>query len=174
MYSQTCGSFRPERPPANSLVTLLLSTAWVVATASGCSEAFDREQSSASTTASTTAAAITEFDAGVIFGNEASYLCIPLERIGLAADEIRQVTSSCECVRPSVVEYRDTANQTASALRLDFVVEPEGDDEPSAANLAIQISFLLANGATQPFTVQLLHTTVTLQGRPGRMSDHEW
>lgn len=64
------------------------------------------------------------FDAGILFANESSYVCIPLEKLGIdIAKEIFSVKSSCQCVRPSVVRYRQRESVGGIALQLDFVEE---------------------------------------------------
>ena len=69
----------------------------------------------------------TVFDAGVLFANEASYLYIPLQKLGIdPAQEIVSIKSSCECVRPSVVRFLQRRSQEEVALRLDFVEDTKG------------------------------------------------
>ena len=104
--------------------------------------------------------ASTVFDAGVLFANEASYLCIPLEKLRInPAQEILSVKSSCECVRPSVVRFLQRRSQEGVALRLDFVEDTKGqEDETSPSSLAGEIKFEFASGTEQSVTIQFLHT----------------
>ena len=104
--------------------------------------------------------ASTVFDAGVLFANEASYLCIPLEKLGIdPSQEIVSLKSSCECVRPSVIRYFKRQSQEGVALRLDFGDDSNGKDETSPTPLSVEIQFEFAVGAKQSVTIQLLHTT---------------
>jgi len=101
------------------------------------------------------------FDAGVLFANEASYLCIPLERLGIgSAQEILSIKSSCECVRPSAVRYVRQISQDGVALRLDFVKDSQAQDNMDPVSLAVTIKLQLASGIEQSVTIQFLHTTV--------------
>ena len=102
----------------------------------------------------------TAFDAGVVFVNEASYLCIPLQKLGIdPSQEILSVKSSCDCVRPSVVRFLQRRSQKGFALRLDFVEETKGQkDETSPSSLAVEIKFQFASGTEQSVTIQFLHT----------------
>ena len=101
------------------------------------------------------------YDAGVLFANEESYLCLPLEKLGIdPAQEIVSVKSSCECVRPSVVRYLQRRSQEGVALRLDFVEDTQGHaDETSPSSLAVEIKFQFASGTEHSVTIQFLHTT---------------
>ncbi len=100
------------------------------------------------------------FDAGILFANEANYVCIPFEELSIdPAQEITSIKSSCECVRPSVVRYVQRQLQEGVALRLDFVDGSNGQDETSPKSLAVEIQFEFASGAKQLVTIQLLLTT---------------
>ena len=101
------------------------------------------------------------YDAGVLFANEESYLCLPLEKLGIdPAQEIVSVTSSCECVRPSVVRYLQRRSQEGVALRLDFVEDTQRQEhETSPCSLAVEIKLQFASGTEQSVTIQFLHTT---------------
>ena len=100
------------------------------------------------------------FDAGVLFANEASYVCIPLEKLSIdPAQEIVALKSSCECVRPSVIRYFKRQSQEGVALRLDFGDDSNGQGETTPTPLSVEIQFEFAVGAKQSVTIQLLHTT---------------
>ncbi len=103
------------------------------------------------------------YDAGVLFANEESYLCLPLEKLGIdPAQEILSVKSSCECVRPSVVRFLQRGSQEGVALRLDFVEDTRGHaGETNPSSLAVEIKFQFASGTEQSVTIQFLHTTQT-------------
>ena len=84
---------------------------------------------------------------------------IPLEKLGIdIAKEIGSVKSSCQCVRPSVVRYRQRESVGGIALRLDFVEESKVQDETSPSLLALEITFQFASGTEQSVTIQFLHT----------------
>ncbi len=63
-------------------------------------------------------------DAGIIFANEANYLCIPLSRFGVAdSEEVLSVETSCDCTQPSIVSVNEAAERKSKGLRFDFVSE---------------------------------------------------
>ena len=103
------------------------------------------------------------YDAGVLFANEASYVCLPLEKLGIDPSQvIVSIKSSCECVRPSVVRFLQRRSQEGVALRLDFVEDTQGQkDETSPSSLAVEIKFQFASGSEHSVTIQFLHTTQT-------------
>ncbi len=102
------------RGPRFSIAIVVCS----VFTACGCSSAIQISDSGKSSIV---------FDAGILFENEASYVCIPLEKLSIdSAQEIVSIESSCECVRPSVVRYHDRPSQEGVALRLDFIKDSKG------------------------------------------------
>ncbi len=107
------------------------------------------------------------FDAGIVFSDRDSYLCLPVEQFGLPSDAaIESLKSSCECVQPNVVEYVTQRGTLAKAVMLNFVAESAlFDDQASsfdgdfrAAQLGVLIDVNLANGAAHQFTVLLLST----------------
>ncbi len=103
----------------------------------------------------------TFFDAGILFANETSYLCIPFEKLGIeSGKEIVSIKSSCECVRPSVVHYLLRKSEEGIALRLDFVeVEDwKSQVEVNPNSLGVKIEFQFASGTEQSVTIQFLQT----------------
>jgi hypothetical protein len=120
----------------------------------------------------------TEIEAGIVFADRESYLCLSFERLGLAdGDVVTSVNSSCECVQPSVVSYRSPRGQNAHAVLLRFVEEdsknsPQTELEPSdfavstPVNLGVLIDVKLADGSDKQFTVNLLHTSLAQEVAP--------
>ncbi len=105
-------------------------------------------------------------DAGVVFADQANYLCVPLSRLGISTgDEVLAVKSSCECTRPSIVEYQETTTKSDRALRIDFEPEPTVPGSHAApASLAVEVTLELAGGRSTSATIQFLHTTVADTG----------
>ena len=103
----------------------------------------------------------TAFDAGDLFANEASYLCIPLQKLGIdPSQEIVSIKSSCECVRPSVIRFLQRRSQERVTFRLDFVEDTQGHaDETSPSSLGVEIKLQFASRTEHSVTVQFLHTT---------------
>ncbi len=75
-------------------------------------------------------------DAGVVFSDRSSYLCLPLDQVGLnASANIVSISASCKCVLPSIIQVKlprnrsddDLSNQTGKAILLRFVPETFSD-----------------------------------------------
>lgn len=142
-------------------IAALTILAVMIATTMGCRELKQLDPPSSPSGG----AVLTQLDAGIIFGDEPSYLCFSIDRFGLrSAAQIRDVVSSCECVRPSIVEYRNAASERASAIRFDFLSE-DGVADTSVSSLAVNISLALTSGETRQFTLQFLHTPTRLLER---------
>lgn len=117
-------------------------------------------------------------DAGIVFSDRENYLCLPFDQLGLAADDVvSSVSSSLECVQPSVVSYRSPQEQSAYAVLLRFVKEdsknsPQTELETSGfavatpVNLGVLIDVKLADGSEKQFSVNLLHTSLTQEVAP--------
>jgi hypothetical protein len=108
-------------------------------------------------------------EAGVIFADRESYLCLPFERLCLpVATSVVSVASSCECVEPQVVAYRTQHGECAKAVLLRFVKEDIEVIDPDAfsstpivaASLGVLVDVTLADGSTRSFKVNLLHTLI--------------
>jgi len=102
-----------------------------------------------------------EKDLGVIFIDEASYVAFPLADLGLDSDEeIANLSSSCDCVVPSVIDVQKSSQSTDRVLRLDFRKEnqPSESDAFHPQNLGVIINVRYASGATKSVTFLMLHT----------------
>ena len=102
-----------------------------------------------------------EKDLGVIFIDEASYVAFPLADLGLDSDgEITSLSSSCDCVVPSVCEVQKSPHSAERVLRLDFWKEAHtlGSDTFHPQNLGVIVSVQYASGVTQSVTFLMLHT----------------
>ena len=99
-----------------------------------------------------------EIDAGVIFGDRSSYLCIPLSRFGIASSaNIEAIASSCECVKPSLVRYSESSTTVADGLLFEFAADEHTPDEATQPmHLAVGIDLRLVTGDTQTVTVNFL------------------
>ena len=86
-----------------------------------------------------------EIDAGVVFADEASYLCVPLSRFGISSStEVQSVRTSCDCTPPPIVQFCDSTGKMERALRLDFAVELASDcANPTSSNLAFEVRYQL-------------------------------
>lgn len=102
----------------------------------------------------------TVFDAGVLFVHESSYVCLPLQKLGIDRSQaIVSIKSTCECVRPSIVRFLERRSQEGVALRLDFVEDIRGHaHEIDPRSLAVEIKLQFASGTDQTVTIQFLHT----------------
>jgi len=110
-------------------------------------------------------------DAGIIFADRASYLCLPFEKVGLPTDaSVVSIESSCDCVSPSLVTYANSESSQASGILLRYVNEStfHGDDPKSLpalppVNLRVVFVLTLAGGRSYEFTVSLMHTYLAQQ-----------
>lgn len=114
----------------------------------------------------------TSWEAGVILASRSGYQCLSLEAVGLKPiDEVLSVTSSCDCLAPSLVKYATSKSAHASGILLQYVDEPtahgtdsfHGGDAASVptsppAHLGVIFTLTLADGSMHEFTVNLLHT----------------
>jgi hypothetical protein len=105
-----------------------------------------------------------EIDAGIIFADEANYLCIPLSRIGIAdSEEVNSVKSSCECSVPSIVQYYESGGRAARSLRMDFTPDPHAGapalSNPVPSNIAVAVTIHLRGGRTSYTAIRFLRTT---------------
>jgi len=97
-----------------------------------------------------------EIDAGVIFRDRASYLCVPLSRFGLSnSDNIKTIASTCEGVKPSLVRYFGTGAAAVDGVLFEFVSDGKAA-EPLLLGLAIVIT--MDDGETRTITVSFLET----------------
>jgi hypothetical protein len=111
-------------------------------------------------------------DAGVVFIDRESYLCLPLERVGLPPDtHVTSIKASCDCVEPSLVKYVAPGGAVEKGLMLRFTAEPAGDSSSdrssqAAMSLGVLVDLQLNDGTTHRFTVNLLHTTIAKEDSP--------
>jgi hypothetical protein len=104
----------------------------------------------------------------VIFIDEASYVAFPLADLGLdSEEEITSLSSSCECVVPSVFDIKKTSQSTDRVLRLDFRKEAHvsGSDAFHPQNLGVIVNVQYASGVTQSVTFLMLHTVRSAANR---------
>jgi hypothetical protein len=92
-----------------------------------------------------------------------------LSAIGLAERaEVESLQSSCECVKPSLIQYLTSDQQSRTGVLLEFVPEPTDQTAALSAHagtrtalLAVRVDLKLADGRTHRFRVNLLHTMPT-------------
>jgi len=100
-----------------------------------------------------------QIDAGVIFADQASYLCFPLDQFGIAsAGLVDHIESSCQCVRPRLVRYVGPSGQTIDGLRIDFVHDVASDSFANPSELAVELRLSLTDADVRVVTVQFLQT----------------
>ena len=151
---------KPTSPQAYIWFAVLLS---LISIASGCGSpvglSADAAPASPDSRIESLKAPIS-FDAGVVFADEASYICIPLEKLGIdVGKEIASIKSSCECVRPSVVRYLRRKSEEGVAIRLDFVEESNAQDEINPVLLGVAITVTFVSGDEQLVSILFLHTS---------------
>jgi hypothetical protein len=105
-----------------------------------------------------------QVDAGVVFWNRASYLCVPLSRFQITGDQNPiAVSTSCKCLTATIVSYQHDSTETARAVLLEF--EPSiGTAIPeNPSSLAVTVKVALSSGEARELSVNFLHT---------RLADH--
>ncbi len=140
-------------------VTTWISTLYLL----GCAPASSQpRRMEIAVNAEPTAALSSTIEAGVVFGDEAKYHCIPLSRLGVSdSDQLISVKSSCECVNPAIVEFRETTTKVARALRIDFVSDPMPSGSVAApVNLSVDVTFELSDGSVKTASIKFLLTTI--------------
>ncbi len=113
---------------------------------------------------------VASFDAGVVLAGRTGYLCVPLIQVGLRSDaQVVSVSSSCECLRPQLIEYAVSSTSHAPAILLEYAGEIapedfEGDKVRTTCRLGVVIELVLSDGDLHEFTVNLLHTSIAGEG----------
>ncbi|MCY3010105.1 MAG: hypothetical protein NTY42_09715 [Planctomycetota bacterium] len=98
-------------------------------------------------------------DAGVLFLDESAYLCVPFQQLGIDdSSRIESLISSCDCVRPSWVQYLSTAGKRKSAVRLDFDAAKSFEGQSRSYSLAVRTKIRFVNGSQQSFDVCFVHS----------------
>lgn len=126
----------------------------------GCAGGEDSRLSEQNQTQSTPLRSVdreTAIDAGVFFLSESSYYCVRLECLGI--DERRKIVSiasSCNCIRPKIVNYAVGNGTRKTAIRLD-IPSDEMDTKPVALSVVITVRF--ADLGAKSFSVKFLQTT---------------
>lgn len=130
-----------QAPKLPSLVTLICVVALAVPLFfAGC-----RESKATATVHSTDYGhAICNFDMGVIYSEQSSYLCIPLDRFGVdSAKSIESIESSCECVKPSLIKYSESSSSEKEGVLFTFVPEKA---VTQARRLAVEVRLIVSGG----------------------------
>ena len=144
---------------------LSVATSFFVALQSGCGPHADASAKSFAESPSSEQSASAKpivIDAGIIFADEANYLCVPLTQFGIAgSEEVLSVQSTCECSRPRIVNYLESSNRVSHAVRIDFERQTVAtNSELMGANLVIEISFLFSSGKSTVGKIKFLNTYV--------------
>jgi hypothetical protein len=104
------------------------------------------------------------FDAGMFFIDEPSFLCIPFERLGISEDRVVvSVTSSCDCIKPSVVKYRNGEQGSKSAIRLSLLAINDAVHKHSRpVSLGVNVVVRYDDDQQQVFVVNFQHAEVSV------------
>jgi hypothetical protein len=103
-----------------------------------------------------------EIDAGVVFSGRPNYLCIPLSRCGdFGSEEIDSISSSCGCVKPSLVRYAETPTSIADGLLLEINPdEAPSEGTPPPMQLGVEVRLFMVDGKTRRVTVIFVETQI--------------
>jgi hypothetical protein len=92
----------------------------------------------------------------MFFIDEPSYLCIPFERLGISEDRVVvSMTSSCDCVRPSLVQYRAGDKQSKSAIQISVIADSIHERvDTTQVSLGVPIGIRFDDGSDQEIVVR--------------------
>lgn len=103
------------------------------------------------------------FDAGIVASDRRQFVCWPLVRFDIESGEmIKSISTSCDCVRASVVSFQSTNASQGDGMQFEFV--PEESDVTS--NLAIEIRVDLYNEESLVFTLAFTQVSKISSFRP--------
>lgn len=97
-------------------------------------------------------------DAGIVFANEESYLCVPLSRVGIMdSDEVVSVQTSCDCTQASIVQFYKSSAETTRALRIDFTRDSAtASTKRAPSNLSVEVTLLPHDGRVVTAKIQFM------------------
>lgn len=102
-------------------------------------------------------------DAGVVFAGHANYICLPFEALGLASDDtVESVVASCECVKGSVLWYRDATDSRKPAMLLSLSSSIDVAEQPVELHVIVTMS--LSGNLQREFIVKVIESPVTSEG----------
>jgi hypothetical protein len=93
--------------------------------------------------------------------DKTAYCCMPLSELELdgieSAGDIANISTSCRCVRATIVGYLHSPSESRDALRIDFL--PEKAAAVSVpTRLVVEITITTTSGAARTLTVNVLET----------------
>lgn len=97
----------------------------------------------------------------MIFVDNPSYICFPIERLGLSSDTlISSIATSCECVRGRLVSYKGPEDTEKLAIMLEFRNEggPGIQSALHPVELGVDVTIVVTGGSKHEFTIKLLKT----------------
>ena len=103
-----------------------------------------------------------EIDVGVVFNDRTSYICIPVSWLDQEdRADIVDVTSSCDCIRPTLVRYKANGGETATGVQCEFIPDDRADAAiGQSIALAIAITCHYSDGTNQAITISFLSSQV--------------
>jgi hypothetical protein len=140
----------------------MMLIAAVLAASLGC----EPMRSSASVAPSLPAANHFVFDVGVVLDGQLGYFCIPFERLDLDPKcEVLSISSSCDCLIPSVVEIRLYGDKSGRAVLIVYEDKHlSGQEDMSAkfdfvpASLAVEVEVRVDDGSIRQLVINMLHS----------------
>jgi hypothetical protein len=136
---------------------------------SGCITSIDTSSSVPSKDQTNSATGARKFDAGVVFANESSHLCLPFEIIGLdPTARVLSIRTSCECVTASQTAFVGIDKRPKRGIRLSWSKESINDFSsygPVSLDVIVDIELAtpLGDGKSHSFSVSFVHTVPTVQ-----------
>lgn len=97
-----------------------------------------------------------EYDIGLIFrGTEASFH-FPFKDLGIPEGEsVTQIVSSCECIKPKIIQYKRSENESSSAIQCAIDTRSDVKEANQIQFLMVQISLRMENSGSKEMWVKL-------------------
>lgn len=120
----------------------------------------------------------TEIDAGIFFVGHNNYICLPLTTLGVdeitSPSDVVSISTSCHCIKASIVGYYHNRSTINHALRLDFTSDSTTPaDDVRIARLAVEVVLKFASGSSKSLTVNVLETKLVATTNPVGGRKHE-
>ena len=113
-------------------------------------------------------------DLGIVLQNRVGYFCISMDKVGVSPDdEIASISSTCDCLQPSVITCLSNKGLPYRAILLRYGEEPDkhfletvSSVPDRAVNLEVNFVVETTVGASHRFAVTMLHSIPLDEAEP--------
>ncbi|XZE18898.1 hypothetical protein SH449x_004205 [Pirellulaceae bacterium SH449] len=104
----------------------------------------------------------------MLFVDEATYFVLTPQLLGLKdSDDLHHVESSCDCLVPSLVTFRDASSEIIQGVRFDFLVHDQSSVVKRSQNLGVEVQLILGDGSMKQAMLLFLLARDTRHGSEG-------